>query len=356
MREKADAMKVDMLLIDTGDRIEGNGLYDASKPKGAYTYDIVKEQDIDVISIGNHELYIAASAEREYNRTVPNFKEKYLASNLDVIDPKTGDRVPLAQRFRKFTTKNQGIRVLAMGFLYNFAGNANNSFVQPVEKTVQEKWFQDAIREKEVDLFLIIGHVDIRAPEFEVILKAIRKANWDTPIQFFGGHRHVRDFKTFDSTAHAIASGRYMETIGFLSMEGLGKGEKRPKELDSSRSLKVERRYIDNNLFGLHYHTGLNETTFPTEHGKNVSNFITEARETLNLDHTFGCAPQDLWLNRAQYPSNNSILTWLEKDVLPDVVAGEDRADKPRLAIINSGAMRFDIFKGPFTIGMLFPQ
>lgn len=350
MRDKADTMKVDMLLIDTGDRIEGNGLYDASKPKGAYTYDIVKEQDIDVICIGNHELYVAASVEREYARTVPNFKGKYLASNLDVLDPKTGDRVPLAQRSRKFTTKNQGIRILAMGFLYNFAGNANNSFVQPVEKTVEEKWFQDAIRDKEVDLFCIIGHVDIRDPEFQVIFKAIRKANWDTPIQFFGGHRHVRDFRTFDSTAHAIASGRYMETIGFLSIDGLdGKSKETQQEPDVARGLKVERRYIDNNLFGLYYHAGLNQTTFPTEHGKNVSKFINEAREELNLDHNFGCAPQDLWLNRAKYPSGNSILTWLEKQVLPDVVVGEDRADSPRLAIINSGAMRFDIFKGPFT-------
>jgi len=35
------------------------------------------------------------------------------------------------------------------------------------------------------------------------------------------------------------------------------------------------------------------------------------------------------------------------------VVVEEDRADVPRLAIINSGAMRFDIFKGPFTRGLI---
>ena len=55
LREKADADGSDLLLIDTGDRIEGNGLYDASDPKGNYTRDIFKHQTIDVITIGNHE-------------------------------------------------------------------------------------------------------------------------------------------------------------------------------------------------------------------------------------------------------------------------------------------------------------
>src|ERR1700712_4947073 len=101
MRSKADERGVDILLIDTGDRIEGNGLYDASTPKGKYTYDIFKEQDIDVICTGNHELYQADAAAREYTQTVPNFKGKYLASNLDYINPKTGDTIPMAPRYRK---------------------------------------------------------------------------------------------------------------------------------------------------------------------------------------------------------------------------------------------------------------
>jgi hypothetical protein len=69
----------------------------------------------------------------------------------------------------------------------------------------------------------------------------------------------------------------------------------------------------------------------------------------LKLDHSYGCAPRDLWLNRAPYPSNDSLLTWLETEVLPDIVVNEERKDIPRLAIANSGAMRFDIFKGAFT-------
>ena len=351
MRQKADEIGVDILLVDTGDRVEGNGLYDASTPKGRFTYDIFKEQDIDAICIGNHELYQADAAAREYNETVPNFKGKYLASNLDYIKPKTGERIPLAQRYRKFTTKNQGIRVLAFGFLFDFTGNANNTVVQPVEKTIQEEWFQEAIRE-DVDLFLVIGHVTLHGPEYTAIYKAIRGQKWDTPIQFFGGHSHIRDFAKYDSTAYALQAGRYMETIGWMSIEGIkGKSKKEnQKGVESRASMSFQRRYIDNNLFGYHYHTGLNDSTFPTEHGKNVSASIHKARKALNLDHSFGCAPKDLWLTRAPYPSNDSILTWFGDEVMPDIITNSKRKGVPRLAITNTGALRFDVFKGAFTI------
>ncbi|KUJ09235.1 uncharacterized protein LY89DRAFT_690298 [Mollisia scopiformis] len=347
MREKADGLGVDVLLIDTGDRIEGNGLYDSTTPKGKYLYDIIKEQDIDVLCTGNHELYQLDAADREYEQSVPNFKGNYLASNLDYIKPKTGEQVPMAPRFRKFTTKNQGIRVLAFGFLFDFTGNANNTVVQPVENTIKEKWFQDAIRE-DVDLFVVIGHVMLDGPEYKAIFKAIRSQKWDTPIQFFGGHSHIRNYVKYDSKSYGVQAGRYMETIGWMSIDGIkGKGKKDyPKEL---ASMSFKRRYIDNNLFGYYYHTGLNETTFTTGHGKNVSKQIHEARKAEDLDELYGCAPKDLWLNRAPYPSNDSLVTWLETEVIPVITVNEDRKDVPRLALTNTGAMRFDVFKGPFT-------
>ncbi|KAF4628447.1 hypothetical protein G7Y89_g9704 [Cudoniella acicularis] len=350
MRQKADELGVDVLLVDTGDRVEGNGLYDGSDPKGKYFYDIVREQEIDIICTGNHELYQIDAAAREYDLTVPNFKGKYLASNLDYINPKNGETIPMAQRYRKFTTKNRGIRVLAFGFLFDFTGNANNTVVQPVAKTIEEPWFQEAIRE-DVDLFVIIGHVLLHGPEYKAIYKAIRSQNWDTPIQFFGGHSHIRDFKKYDSKAYGVQSGRYMETIGWMAIEGItGKGKKeKPRPLDARASMTFKRRYIDNNLFGYHYHTGLNDTTFSTEHGKKVSKMIHKARKALDLDYSFGCAPRDLWLNRAPYPSSDSIFTWLETEVMPDVIVNKERKDTPTLAITNTGAMRFDIFKGPFT-------
>lgn len=358
MHEKADEEGVDLLLLDSGDRIEGNGLYDASEPKGRYTLKIFGEQNIDILCAGNHELYKNTSSESEYSETVPRFLGNYLASNIDIFDPKTGEQRPLAQRFKKFTTKNQGIRVLAFGFLFNFMGNSNNTIVQKVQDTVKEKWFQEAIRDREVDLFLVNGHIPLRSEEFASIFRAIREQQWDVAIQFFGGHTHIRDYAKYDNKAYGLESGRYMETIGFMSVTGLPAGGKsKSMSIDAAAphvarlaSPTFSRRYIDNNLFSYHQHTNLDATTFPTEHGRNVSSMIASARQALKLDKAFGCAPRDYWTNRAPYPSENSIFSWLQDEVLPDMILDVDRADAPRMVLINTGALRFDIFQGPFTV------
>ena len=281
---------------------------------------------------------------------VPAYKEHYLASNVDFIDPRDGKRVPFAQRYRKFTTKKHGIRVLAFGFLFDFTGNDNNSVVQPVEDTIKEQWFQDAIRERDVDIFVVTGHVGLSQSEFQNLYEAIRDVRWFEPIMFFGGHQHIRNYKKFDSKAYGLASGRYMETIGFQSISGLPSHKEDSQPANAKvASPTFARRYIDNNLFSYHHHTGLNSTTFPTEHGRNTSKLIARARKALNLDRRYGCAPQDLWMTRVPYPDKASIFTWLDSQVVPEKVVEPSRADKPRIIIGNTGAMRFDIFKGPFT-------
>lgn len=348
LRKQADDKGIDLLLVDTGDRIEGNGLYDASDPKGKYTFDIFKQQQMDVICSGNHELYKQNSSENEFYQTVPNAKGNYLASNIDIHNPKTGKFEPLAKRWRKFTTKNQGIRVTAFGFLFNFQGNYNNTRVQPVQDTIKEKWFQDAIQDKETDLFLVAGHVAVRSEEFKLIYQAIRAEHWDTPIQFFGGHVHVRDYKKYDRKAAALASGRYMETIGFMSIDGLNSGGK-SDAVATKADPTFHRLYIDNNLFSLQYHSQTNSSTFSTKHGANVTKAIADARAKLNLDQAQGCAPQDLWMDRAPVNDPSSIFQWLKTTVLPEQLRGDSNDKTPKLILTNTGAVRFNIFKGPFT-------
>jgi hypothetical protein len=248
----------------------------------------------------------------------------------------------------KFTTKNLRIRILAFGFLFDFHMNEKNTVVQDVEDTIKEQWFLDAIHDREIDLVLIIGHVAVRSKEYEILFKTIRAVLWDVPIQFFGGHTHIRDYKIYDQKSVALESGRYMETIGFLSIDGIKK-QTNSKSPSDSASLKFARRYIDNNLFSLRHHSGTNASTFPTAHGTNVSAMIASAREQLHLDHIHGCAPRDLWLNRVVYPSPSSIFTWLEEDVLPSQIQDSGRTDMPAMVITNTGAIRFDIFEGPFT-------
>lgn len=400
MRRIADSEDLDLLLVDTGDRVDGNGLYDGSVPKGAYTSEIIKQQDINILCSGNHELYRHEAAEVEFNTTVPDFRDRYLASNLDIAHPETGKRTQMSRRYKIFTTPKQNLRILSMGFIFDFTGGAENVFVTPVEETVKTQWFQDAIKEKDIDVFIIIGHVAPRSQEWKTVYTEIRKRHWDTPILFFSGHSHVRDFVQLDSKAAALQSGRYLETIGFLSMSGIVKkdlaakfearaaiedrnqklpwflpspvrvylespllpeltDEEQELEYEWAKGINIQRRYIDNNQLGYQHHTGTNASTFPTEHGLNVSSTIAAARKTLDLDKTYGCAPKTYFVNLAPYPHGDSLFSLMVDKLLPSVldeykhgsaqtfVAGNP--GRPKIALMNTGGLRFDVFKGAFT-------
>lgn len=400
MRRIAASQDLDLLLVDTGDRVDGNGLYDGSDPKGTYTSDIIKQQDIDLLCSGNHELYRHEAAEIEYNITVPDFRDRYLASNLDIAHPETGKRTQMSRRYKIFNTPQQRLRILSMGFLFDFTGGAENVFVTPVEETVKTAWFQEAIKEKDIDVFIIIGHVAPRSQEWKAVYTEIRKRHWDTPILFFSGHSHVRDFVQLDSKAVALQSGRYLETIGFLSISGIVKKdlaakfearaaiEKRNQKLpwflpsplrawlessvspeltedeqsleyEWARGITINRRYIDNNQLGYQHHTGTNASTFPTEHGLNVSHTISEARKTLDLDKTYGCAPKTYFVNLAPYPHEDSLFTLMVDNLLPSVLDEHKHGSaqtfisgnpfRPKIALMNTGGLRFDVFKGAFT-------
>ena len=400
MRRIAASQDLDLLLVDTGDRVDGNGLYDGSDPKGTYTSDIIKQQDIDLLCSGNHELYRREAAEIEYNTTVPDFRDRYLASNLDIAHPETGKRTQMSRRYKIFNTPKQKLRILSMGFLFDFTGGAENVFVTPVEETVKTAWFQEAIKENDIDVFIIIGHVAPRSQEWKAVYTEIRKRHWDTPILFFSGHSHVRDFVQLDSKAVALQSGRYLETIGFLSISGIVKKDLAAKfearaaieernqklswflpsslrarfespvlpelteeeqylEYEWARGITINRRYIDNNQLGYQHHTGTNASTFPTEHGLNVSSTISEARKTLDLDKNYGCAPKTYFVNLAPYPHEDSLFTLMVDSLLPNVLDEHKHGSaqtfisgnpsRPKIALMNTGGLRFDVFKGAFT-------
>lgn len=339
LRNSLEADGKDLLIIDTGDRIEGNGLYDSSAPRGLYTFPIFEQQQMDLISVGNHELYKNSSSEDEYIKLVPHYKTHYLASNLCIIDPQTGNLVQLSSPYRVFTTKKRGIRILAFGFIFDFSNNDKNTHIQLVEDTIRMPWFTQALVENEVDLIVVIGHVALRSYEFEHIHEAIRKIKPDTPIQFFGGHYHVRDYRIFDQKAHALASGRFMETIGFQSITGV-----------KSSSPKFFRSYIDNNLFSLYHHSRTDSSSFVTKQGRITTKAITRARNILQLDETFGCVDKTYWMARVPYSHNDSIYRLLTDSILPDFLnLNPERHNKSRLLVTNTGAIRFDIFAGPFT-------
>jgi len=52
MRRRADEKGVDLLVLDSGDRAEGNGLWDASDPRGVVTRSLVRRWDVDILTTG----------------------------------------------------------------------------------------------------------------------------------------------------------------------------------------------------------------------------------------------------------------------------------------------------------------
>lgn len=67
---------------------------------------------------------------------------------------------------------------------------------------------------------------------------AIRAVNPSTPILIFGGHSHIRDCVQLDGRSMALQSGRYMETLGWMSAN--------LNENDSD-NITFSRRYLDPN-------------------------------------------------------------------------------------------------------------
>lgn len=345
MRARADDMGADIIVVDTGDRHDGNGLSDATVPDGEVSQRIFIEADIDVVTVGNHELYQAYNTRQEYELMRPHYGERYLASNID-YQLANGSWTPMGNRYRVFETKNKGFRVLAFGFLFNFDMNAANSRVTPVENAIQEDWFQEAIRLPDIDIIVLAGHTPVRFfKEYDHIIEEIRKVKPDIVIQAFGGHTHIRDYRVWDERATGLEGGRYLETIGWASIQKVRCGP--DDEPGFSRS------YVDANPHNYAYHADVPEDEFRTSRGKSVSKKIAEARQLLNLTQCLACVPHPYYMNRAPFPSNNSIYSLLQDHVLPllepELASGVASSADPRYIFVNTGGIRFDMFAGQYT-------
>lgn len=273
---------------------------------------------------------------------------------------------------------------MAFGVLFDFTGNSNVSKVIKAADMVQESWFQQAVNyTKPIDLFVLIGHNPVRttvsSSTFGTVFKAIRSMRPDVPVQGFGGHTHIRDFAVYDNKATALESGRYCETLGWLAMSGIKssscKAEHNPKGVPnptrsaiaikstgtasasvhlpistSSSSLRYARRYLDWNRPTFEYHAEGSQayTAFDTKKGLSVSSHITADRAKLNLTSLYGCAPETYCQYCKPFLAEGNIFKLLQT-ALATVVVNETRKDVPRLIIINTGSVRFDLAKGPFT-------
>lgn len=362
-----------------GDLHDGAGLSDATEVDGEISNLVFQKLDYDLLTIGNHELYYADIAYQDYDTFSKAWGDRYLTSNVQILNTTTNEYTYLGHQYKYLTTEN-GLRILAFGVLFDFTGNTNVTKVIPASTMVNETWFQDLINNPPgpVDLFLLIGH-NTAAPQtttgtFGTVHDAIRTVYPSTPIQIFGGHSHIRDFQVYDEASTALESGRYCETLGWLAMSGFSAnnsayiGASQPagvpnptrKATNSSSSSSstapwtYARRYLDWNRLTFEYHAGgsqtnttYNTTAFDTALGKNTSAEIYQYRQQLNLTYQLGCAPQLWCMSCVEFNSSGSIYNLLT-NALSAVVVNETRRDKARVTIINTGSVRFDLHKGPF--------
>jgi hypothetical protein len=282
------------------------------------------------------------------------------------------------------TNVRKGLRVMAFGVLFDFTGNSNVSKVIKAADMVKQPWFQQAVNyTKPIDLFVLTGHNPVRttvsSSTFGTVFSAIRKVRPDVPIQAFGGHTHIRDFTVYDNKATGLESGRYCETLGWLSMSGIKsatcKAPHNPKGVPNpTRSavpppskgtasasvhlptsttpsdLRYARRYLDWNRATFIYHAEESQryTKFDSRKGVDVTSEITSARSKLNLTQLYGCAPATYCQYCKPFLAEGNIFKLLQT-ALATVVVNETRKDEARLIIINTGSVRFDLAQGPFT-------
>ena len=337
------------------------------------------------MTIGNHELYLANVAYETFFNFSTFYGDKYITSNVQIVNPTTGQYEYIGQQYRYFTTKH-GLRIMAFGVLYDFTGNTNVTRVIKTADLVKQPWFIGALNYSQpIDLFLVAGHNPIRptasASTLGTLYNAIRGLRPDVPIQAFGGHSHIRDFVVFDDMSTGLESGRYCETLGFLSLSGIkssnftanmhpiGVPNPTTKAIRmgastatatagfpsstvnaSNSSLVYSRRYLDWNRLTFAYHAaGSQDSTFDTSGGLGVSNEITGIRKELNLTALYGCAPETYCFSCRPYGTDGNIFSSLLPVALGTTVINPTRTATPRFIIINTGSIRFDLVQGPFT-------
>ncbi|GKZ21543.1 hypothetical protein AbraIFM66951_006725 [Aspergillus brasiliensis] len=383
MRDKADRLKVDLLVVDTGDIVTGNGLSDLTTPQGYESNRLFRNLEYDLLTIGNNDLYNSKVTGQIREDIVTYYDTNYLSSNVKVKI--NGKDEPIGKPYKHITTKH-GLRITAFGFTLQDFKVPKNVTVQGADDIVKEDWFKNATSQP-VDLYLLIGHADIgqgckingkyKADHNPLICMKdwFRKNKPEVPLQVLGGHSHTRNFSCYDSASSGLESGRYADTVGWLALRDVApsktwKGSKtltnvptptktcKPHQSTSSysaqKTVHLDRRYLDFNRQTFAYHAiGAKgpdvPAKFDTPFGRHVTKEIQATRRHLNLTAELGCAPQSYYIASSPYKCPNNIYT-LVKSALKTTVNNKN-ASSARLILFNTYGIRYDLYQGPFTVG-----
>lgn len=152
--------------------------------------------------------------------------DRYVTSNVNITLPDADGQLrsrPIGARYTRFRTPQQGLHIQAYGVLFDFQLGAPGVTVQDPRKMVAEPWFQASLRAHDtVDAFVVAGHMPVTGHDGWDAVHAAIRAVWPTvPILMLAGHTHVRDCKMFDDASMVLESGRYLETIGWMSVSNV---------------------------------------------------------------------------------------------------------------------------------------
>jgi 2',3'-cyclic-nucleotide 2'-phosphodiesterase (5'-nucleotidase family) len=84
---------------------DGAGLSDATTPNGNISNVIFENVDYDLLTIGNHELYVTEIAYETFSNFSKVYGDKYLTSNVQIINPATNQFEYIGEKYRYFTTE-----------------------------------------------------------------------------------------------------------------------------------------------------------------------------------------------------------------------------------------------------------
>lgn len=348
MKSLAHLKGQDLLLVDSGDRHDGNGLSDITEPNGARSIPIFIRQHYDVVTLGNHELYLAENSDQEVDVVIPHYGENYVCSNVEYT--KNGKWHPFGRKYRYFTTEKQGKRILSFAFLFDFNRYNSKTKVTPIAEAIHQPWFNEVLEQypaEKVDMVLVVGHisVDRRWSELGFLHAKLRDHYPSAKIQYFGGHSHIRDFVVYDDMSTGLQSGRFCETVGFLSINMTSD--------DLDLKSRYSRSYIDFNKQLFVFHSGVGTENFDTYNGTATNDMIEIARRELDLDRQIGYVQDsNYYVDYVPLTHPKNLFRLLTKKVMPLLEPDYDNVtvSDQRLIIINTGSVRYDMYKGPYTI------
>ena len=338
MSENARASGDVFLLYDSGDLTEGTGLSDAYQIHGYYIFPIIEDVGkYTALSIGNHDLGHDNQVQVLKNSFAPHWNKgdeppRYLTANSFALDGKDGPKT-IGEKY-SINEVSPGIKVLSMGFIYNFTQHSPNSEVISISETLQEKWFAEAMAEPDISIYVVTSHIDPQSsPELQQIYAAVRSHHPDSPLLLFSGHRHRLYFEWWDNECFTLESGKYFENIGVVDFDFSG-----------GRIHKMTYEWVATTVANFQDLSRRNTSNFLTLKGREIKQKMAHYSSLLNLDESVGCAPYTYNVYGLIEYEDSIWNLWIE-NIIPALVFDNNTGAIPYY-MTNTAALRSNIFEG----------